>query len=131
RYSFYAGFRRSVMKRLSCLSIRRRVILTTAFLSIAVATFAAHANPMDEFELSIYLATPMLFWVGLFILIAISVWLIIIKRENINLGIMLLLLSSILFYFLQIIRGYWYTNRGDSLTHLGIARDWAAGGPVG
>jgi hypothetical protein len=39
-------------------------------------------------------------------------------------------MTASVFYFIRQIRGYWFVNRGDSLTHLGIAHDLYQGSEV-
>lgn len=108
-----------------------KVIASAAFLLLSLGVIAAYNTPMRAFEVSIYAATPLLFWVGVSIAMSVSLWMLFFRDELRQFGMGLAVVAASAVFLLPRIRGYWYMNRGDSLSHLGIAKDFASGGPIG
>jgi hypothetical protein len=82
--------------------------------------------PATKYELSIYLSTPILFWI--FIISSIFVCLVhLTSQSKYPLLVLTILYPAGAVFFLPIIRGYYYYGAGDSLTHLGITRDLLTG----
>lgn len=107
---------------------RKKGVLLVGFVSLAIAVLVAHESPAEAYELSIYAATPLTFWVatGVALLITIFVGLYaegVTRRLALVLGGMTMLAVS----SLPVLRSYYYYGAGDSLTHLGWAKDIAAG----
>ncbi|MFC4549518.1 MULTISPECIES: hypothetical protein [Halorussus] len=102
--------------------------LLVGFVSLAAAVLLAHGSPPEAYELSIYGATPVAFWVGaavaLLVTIAVSLAGTELPRKLALLlgGTTMLAVAS-----LPVIRSYYFFGAGDSLTHLGWAKDIAAG----
>lgn len=99
------------------------------FMIAAAAIALAYRNPAAGYELSIYGSTPILVWIGLgaallFALINTlstpSRWL---RGGALVLGGFVVLTVV----GLPLIRGYYYFGTADALTHLGMAKDLAAG----
>lgn len=113
-----------------------KVLLIAGFAALAGGVLVAHSTPAVGYELSIYKATPLLFWAGASIATVISLlvcflpagvegrgrhgW---VRLSALSLGAVSVL--SIL--SIPIIRGYYFIGSADSLTHLGWAKDLVAG----
>lgn len=87
-------------------------------------------HPARTYELSIYRATPVSFWVAVSLAFLAGV------AANVNPhsgrwdrrgGFLLAYLSSMAVVSLDVLRGYRYYGAADSLTHLGWVKDFAAG----
>lgn len=101
------------------------LILSSVLLSIGV--FQAHLVPAHMYELSIYTATPLTFWVGVVSSIVTSIVFIILFKKEYQVGLFLCTLSIIAVFSLPLIRGYYFFGEGDALTHLGDAKALRAG----
>ncbi|WP_246988175.1 hypothetical protein [Halorientalis marina] len=106
-----------------------KVGLVIGFLSTAIATLVAHNSPATGYEVSIYGATPLLFWVliGLGTLIAL---LVSIRHSEATLGSLALVLGGMCILSiisLPIIRGYQFYGLSDGLNHLAFTRNLAVG----
>lgn len=108
---------------------RRKVALLVGFVLLTVGVLAAHASPPEGYELSIYEATPVAFWfgAGAAVLVAAFVALTADARRFRLGGLLLGVTATVTVAALPLIRGYRFYGRGDSLTHLGWAKDMAAG----
>jgi hypothetical protein len=103
--------------------------LIVGFGALAFAFATAHNNPATGYEISIYADTPLLYWVGLSIALLIAIGVAIVAYDS-RLGFLALLiavLGVLSIFALPIIRGYLFYGHGDSLNHLGWARDIADG----
>lgn len=107
---------------------REKAALLVGFASLAAAVVLAHASPPEAYELSIYGATPLAFWVGAGAALLVSVVVSLTgsgRARKLSLflgGAAMLAVAS-----LPVIRSYYFFGAGDSLTHLGWAKDIAAG----
>jgi hypothetical protein len=117
------------MQRSRSAPIADRGLLALGFLALVGAVATAHSNPATGYELSLYAATPLTFWllygcamfVALFVALrASNRWL---RRTALGLGG----IATTAFAGLPVLRGYWFYSGGDGLTHLG----WARGIQVG
>lgn len=99
------------------------------FWSLAGAVAVAHLNPATEYELSIYTATPVGFWIGVGIafLSGAALAFAASNGELRVLGILLGGLASTAVVSLPIVRGYFFHGIHDSVTHVGITRELTAG----
>ncbi|WP_232702080.1 hypothetical protein [Halobacterium wangiae] len=107
-----------------------KVGLAAGFLGLLVAVVVAHRAPATGYELSIYSGTPTAVWVGLGVAMAVGTVLSLLgpRASRIYHGALLLVGSTALAMLsLPIIRGYEFYGRGDALSHLGWAREIAAG----
>jgi hypothetical protein len=102
--------------------------LLVGFASLAVAVLLAHGSPPEAYELSIYAGTPLAFWLGAgaALLASIVVGLRAEGRSR-RLGLFLGGLATLSVASLPVIRSFYFYGAGDSLTHLGWAKDIAAG----
>lgn len=97
-------------------------LLVLGFLGHLVATVVAWSTPATGYELSIYRATPPVFWVGIGLAFATAVTVALYGRRRVRDGaILLAVISGLSVVALPIIRGYHFRGAGDALTHLGYA----------
>ncbi len=106
-----------------------RVALSLGYLALGAGVAAAHGAPPAGYELSLYAATPDAFWVGLAAAVAAAgVGLVPgVSRPTRLAAAALVVLAGIALVALPLVRGYYYFGAGDSLTHLGWARELADG----
>lgn len=103
--------------------------LAVGFASLAVAAWAARATPPNGYELSIYAATPGIVWAGVVLAMALALATAFaaptrgLRRAALALGGSAVTLVALL----PLLRNYRYRGTADSFTHLGWARDMAAG----
>jgi hypothetical protein len=102
--------------------------LLLGFTSLAVAVLLARGSPPTDYELSIYTGTPLAFWLGAgaALLVSVVVGLYAHGRSR-RLGLLLGGLTTLSIASLPVIRSFYFYGAGDSLTHLGWAKDVAAG----
>lgn len=103
-------------------------ILTVGFIALTVGIVSAHANPATGYEISIYAATPLTFWIGGLVALVGALVVVTVYRRLTPVALLLAGSSVLAVVSLPLIRGYYYYGAGDSLTHLGWTREIAAGG---
>ncbi|MFC6731895.1 hypothetical protein [Haladaptatus sp. DYSN1] len=111
---------------------RRRggtVALTVGYLSLLAAVVVAHAAPATRYELSIYEATPVAFWIGVAAAFLIAIVVALYGAAwSLRAGSVLLAgTATTSVVGLPLIRGYYFYGLLDSLIHLGWARSLDAG----
>ncbi|MCL4417461.1 MAG: hypothetical protein M1365_12335, partial [Actinobacteria bacterium] len=135
---FIWGFNTNQMrKKLLKKDIRylKIVVAITSFVLLAIALLIAHESPAIGYELSIYSATPLAFWVCLFLGFTGGIGILIHQivtngyRDSYFwlIGLLILILSRITLLCLPYIRGY-ISWAGDNITHLGLVKDILFGG---
>lgn len=105
-------------------------LVALGFLALTVAMWVGHTSPASGYELSIYAATPALFWVGTLFAAVVGIWLSVPRTTTPDLrrlGYVLLAGSMLVVASIPVIRGYHFFGPADAMTHLGWARDIAAG----
>jgi hypothetical protein len=104
-------------------------LLAAGLCAISIAALIAHYSPATGYELSIYRATPMAFWVALLISLLASVAIAFAteRRRLRSLALWLGGISMTLLTALPLVRGYYFFGPEDALTHLGIAKSLARG----
>lgn len=104
-------------------------ILTVGFLALCVAILSARSVPASGYELSLYAATPSLFWLGSGVGFGLSLLTAMYTSDRWEKRLALLLGGTTLtaVVSLPLIRGYYYYGMGDALRHLGWTRDLTAG----
>jgi hypothetical protein len=106
-----------------------KVVLAIGFLALAAGVLWADASQPRGYELSIYSGTPMEFWAGIGVALAVSLGVSFtagrarIRRAGLVLGGM----AVAAIVGLPVLRGYYFNGTADALTHLGWARDMATG----
>lgn len=112
-----------------------RPLLTVGFLSLTGAIFSAKTVPAFGYELSLYTATPVSFWVGVGVALggALLVAFVSPVRWVRSLALVLAAVSVLSILGLVFIRGYYFYGTADPMTHLGLAKDLTNGrtGPLG
>lgn len=103
--------------------------LIAGFLAFALAVQIAYTTPTAGYELSIYRSTPIAFWVGIGIgfLTAIGVLLGTDHRRLVDAAMGLIALCALSVVAVPVLRSYFYYGSGDSMTHLGWAREMVRG----
>lgn len=110
--------------------VARTATLVVGYLALAGGAAVAHGTPPRGYELSIYGSTPALFWLG------VAVALLAAAGAGFGRGASasrrlaaagLVVLSGVALAGLPLLRGYYYFGSGDSLSHLGWARELADG----
>lgn len=120
------------MTQLAIIGDRRRwtePLLAIGFLSVAGAVFAAYVTPATGYELSLYTATPKLFWAGISValLLALGVAFVSSIGSYRLLALILAICAVFAVLALPLIRGYYFYGTADPLTHIGLAKDLANG----
>lgn len=97
--------------------------------SLVGAVVVAVQHPATEYELSIYAATPVWFWVGVFVAFFLGALVAFTAGSRIDrrLGIALGGLASFAVASLPLLRGYFFHGIHDSVTHVGLTRELVAG----
>jgi len=110
-------------------NIWRRLTLTVGFVAVAVGTVIAWRTPATTYEVSIYAATPLPFWIGVSIgfLSAAVVTLRSCRDGTAGLAVGLGVITTIVIGSLPVVRDYRFYGRADSMTHLGWAKEVLAG----
>lgn len=106
-------------------STLQKSCLAAGFASIGIGVLTAWSSPATGYELSIYGGTPTTFWVAVLAALVASVPIVFALGDQRGLALGGVAFSSIV--SLPLIRGYHYLGEGDSLTHLGYARDLSEG----
>jgi hypothetical protein len=99
------------------------------FLILVILTILLNVGPATSYEFSIYDAYPGYFWV--FLLSAIFIGQVVIFGSAINqsgknywyFGLGIILVSNAILLFMPIIRGYYFSEDGDVLSHIGYMKD--------
>lgn len=104
-------------------------LLGVGFVALAGAVVAAYADPARQYELSVYTATPVAFWVGLGVaaLVAVGASLFAPHAPQKVIGLVLGGGSFTAFVGLPILRNYYFYGTADALTHLGWTQGVATG----
>jgi hypothetical protein len=107
-----------------------KVALTVGFLGLAGGAYGAVSDPATGYELSVYKATPLTFWVG--VGVALLAGLVVAwfgaTAAGRTVGCVLGggAVSAVL--ALPLLRGYYFLGHADAMTHFGWVKDIAAGG---
>ncbi|WP_231182767.1 hypothetical protein [Haladaptatus sp. DYF46] len=105
-----------------------KVALVLGFCALAVGVFLAHDSPARGYELSIYRATPLLFWAGAGIALLLGIGVALSAPDWYrSLALVLGGTTVLSIASLPLIRGYHFYGPGDSLTHLGWTKDIVSG----
>lgn len=110
---------------------RLTLILTIiSFLIFVYALIMISVNPSKGYEISIYLATPAIFWIAIICGLINGFFLVIYsffnteKNKIWKLGIFEIVFCNTIMIFLYALRGYiLYLGRGDVATYVGMAKD--------
>ncbi|WP_135852547.1 hypothetical protein [Halorussus salinus] len=105
-----------------------RGALLVGFVALAAAILAAHSSPPEAYELSIYAGTPLAFWLGTAAALVVAVF-VGLRATGMprRLGLLLGGIGMLAVASLPVLRSYYFFGAGDSLTHLGWAKDISSG----
>ncbi len=106
-----------------------KLALIVGFGALAFAFLTAHNNPATGYEISVYTQSPLLYWVALSVALLVAIAVSILAYDNRlgTLALVLAVMGVLSIFALPIIRGYFFYGHGDSLHHLGWAKDIADG----
>lgn len=106
-------------------SVFRQFALTIGFLALTAGIVAAWRTPATGYELSIYTATPVTYWVGIGVAFTVAAAVTVVdpRAWTGRLAVLLGGLSAMSVLSLPLLRGYRFHGLADALTHLG----WAEG----
>lgn len=104
--------------------------LVVSIVLLAMGLSSAVTTPAVTYELSIYTATPLLFWIGIAAAFAAGIWYTLQSRGRWRCtGLALGSSATLLIALLPILRGYHYYGYRDGLTQLGTVMSILAGDP--
>lgn len=112
-----------------------KVALLVGYLGLLLALLVAHRNPATGYELSLYGATPTLVWVGLGVALVAGAGVSLAGDDRFHRGdryvyrAALVLVGGVAMSVIAmpVLRGYTFYGSGDSLSHVGWARELATG----
>jgi hypothetical protein len=102
--------------------------LLVGFVSLTAAVLVAHGSPPEAYELSVYVDTPLPFWAGTGAALLVGVVVGLRAEGGLRkLALALGGLAALAIASVPVLRSYYFFGAGDSLTHLGWAKDITAG----
>lgn len=107
-----------------------KAALVAGYLGLTIAVLIAHRTPARGYELSLYAATPSRVWIGLGLALAIGGLVALAATTHThswNAAVALVVSAAVTVFAIPIVRGYEFYGSGDSLSHVGWAREIAAG----
>ena len=107
-----------------------KAALTIGFAALTVAVLSAYLKPMTGYELSIYAATPLAFWVGVAVALLVSLWYSFAPGIRDRVWLAALVLggtAGVAIAALPLVRNYFFVGSADALTHLGWVNELLAG----
>lgn len=102
-----------------------RLTLATGYIAFAVAALAAWNQPARGYELDIYAATPLAFWIGTGFAALAGLWIATHREVTPRIRTTALALPVLAVFAvaaLPLLRSFHFFGPGDSLSHLGWAR---------
>jgi hypothetical protein len=108
---------------------RSKVALVAGYLAVTFAVFVAHDAAATAYEVSIYWATPLAFWllVGAALVVGVTTAIYQYRTFVGRLGLLLTGTSVVSVLALPLVRGYHYYGLTDGMNHLGFTRKLAVG----
>lgn len=98
--------------------------LVVGYLALAGAVVWTRLNPSPGYDASIYASTPLVYWLGAGIAVAVGLGTALFgERVTRVLGIGLAGLTMVSFLGLPFLHGMYFYGSGDALTHLGLAKE--------
>ncbi|GAB3679354.1 hypothetical protein GCM10028857_00600 [Salinarchaeum chitinilyticum] len=111
----------------------QKLALAVGFLALAIGIAMAYRSPATGYEQSIYRATPIAYWMAIGLATLIGGWVAVTaSRRRRDAAHLLVAVAVVSVLALPAIRGYYFYGAGDSLTHLGWAKEMDRGtwGPL-
>lgn len=104
-------------------------LLVIGNLAFVVAVYSAYSSPATGYEVNIFAATPLLFWVGVCVALVSALWVVTFARERVPWlgGFGLATLAGLSIPALPLVRGYYFYGQSDPLFHLGWAKQLQRG----
>lgn len=101
-----------------------KIIIFISYVAITIGVFAAHLSPLRGYELSIYEATPTIFWGGMAVALtgAVVGSVLFVAPHRRLASVVAGVTSIVLIALLPYIRSYWFYGRFDAFRHLGTAK---------
>jgi len=105
------------------------ISIISFFLILFLLIIIFQVGPAASYEFSIYDAYPWYFWVFLFSAVICAYVVIIVpvivqsKKNYWLFGLCSILISNAILLFMPVIRGYYFSDYGDILTHIGYMKD--------
>lgn len=109
--------------------IGEKLALIVGYLALAGGVFAGWNDPPTGYEVSIYAATPVGFWVGIGVALLAATIVALLHSAGYLRGVALVLGSGAVAALLglPLVRDYYFYGTADALTHLGWVKDIADG----
>jgi len=112
-----------------------KVALLAGYLGLLVAILVAHSNPATGYEISLYAATPSIVWAGLAVALVTGAAVALFGGRDADaagayvhrVALVLIGCVALSVMAMPLLRGYTFYGSGDSLSHVGWAREIAAG----
>lgn len=106
-----------------------RAVLVVGAVALVAGTLVARSDPATGYEVSIYAATPALFWAGVIVAFGCSLGVALLAGSASfrRIGLLLGGLAMLAVLGLPLVRGYAFYGTADPLSHLGWVRDLANG----
>jgi len=102
---------------------KAKYLIFIGFILLLISILIAYRSPAQFYELSIYDSTPIGYWVGISLVIFLSLFVSLRTEKKIILTFSLILAVTAIISIvsLPLIRGYYYIGFADSITHLELA----------
>jgi hypothetical protein len=107
---------------------QRKLLLSVSFFLTSISIFVAYSSPATGYELSIYRATPVGFWVFLLSSFAI-LSLLLLRDPRDYVALSGIVLDTFVIVLLPLIRGWYFIGKEDSLKNWGYLVDLARDTP--
>jgi len=104
--------------------------LIVGYLALVLGLFRLSQTPIPDYELSVYAEVPVGFWAGVAVAVLAAVTVSVradAHSRTRDAGLLLSTLSACSVIGVPILRSYYFYGAGDSLSHLGWAREIQAG----
>ncbi|WP_459878632.1 hypothetical protein [Halorubrum gandharaense] len=100
-----------------------RLLLIVSIGIFTIGVVFARNSPASTYEISIYSATPRLFWAGILFIFVSCLYLPIHHSSYIRTSVLVLITAFLSIYLLPLIRGYYFVGEGDALSHFGTVNN--------
>ncbi|WP_152422808.1 hypothetical protein [Halorubrum kocurii] len=100
-----------------------KILLSISSLVFTIGVLKATHSPPQGYELSIYSATPRIFWIGCALIILSSLIVVFVLTEYEAIGEILSISATLAIIGLPVVRGYFFVSEADAMTHLGAIKD--------
>jgi hypothetical protein len=109
--------------------LQMKGLLLVGFAALTAGILAAANEAPTGYELSIYAATPLQFWIGVGVAMTVALSVAFTASRSVHRSLALVLGggSTVTIFGLPLVRGYFFYGSNDPLTHLGWVRDVSTG----